>query len=965
MFLSERMATGRPILLPYFLALLGAGGSEPGLRVEHPHEPRLSGRVRVAVPQGFAPYAFFDELNEPAGFLVDLLRRIGAESEFLFRFVPLEPAETGRSLREGRVDLVPEIGSGGSPEDLLAGSPILEVPQSIFRNRIHRSDLHGIGDLRTHRVAIETGNPLLRTLNENRTFPLRRVQSVLEGMLLLDQGRVDAFVCVRHAGVSVLNRFGFDRIDLGDEEILPRRPVRFLVRRDSKPLLDTIEELSRRLRAEGFYKELARNWLHASPLLLSKRAELPFWASFLIGALLLLAGGIFTWNRSLRARIQRVSKRLEAVHKRWELAVFASRDGVWDWRTGEEEVWTNDRWLTMLGYAPGERPVTYSLWESLLHPKDSPRILDRLQEVLKGREDIYEVEGRLRCKDGSWKWILMAGTVVERDGGGRALRMIGTHKDIDARRRIQEVLERERRHFIGGPVVVFQWRNEPGWPVSYVSPNVVRIFGREAEAFLSGEVPYAEVVHPEDLERVAAEVESYSKQGVESFERIYRVLHVDGSVRWVHDFTIVGRDEEGALESFSGHLIDITERRRAEEESKRLEAQVLQAQKFESLGILAGGIAHDFNNLLTGILGHADLLGGVLVENEEARTWVRRIQQAARQAADLSRQMLVYSGGGGFRVEAVDLNEVVNEVLPILRSALSKKIRIVTQLSEELPPIGADRSQVRQVVMNLVTNAAESFEDGVGRIEILVFLRKGTDPDFPRGKMYGRPPGTGDCVCLRVEDNGAGMDDEIQDRIFDPFFTTKFTGRGLGLAAVLGIVRTHRGGILVRSRKGSGTAFLVYWPVSENLETSLVFESTDGVGEMEEDTSELGARILVVEDEAGIRDLAKTTLERAGCEVVTASNGREALEVFRASEERFSLVLLDLTMPVMGGEECLMELRALDPEIPIILSSGFSEQEVERRFRESCREGRIRFLLKPYRARDLRMAVRGILAGPE
>ncbi len=406
----------------------------------------------------------------------------------------------------------------------------------------------------------------------------------------------------------------------------------------------------------------------------------------------------------------------------------------------------------------------------------------------------------------------------------------------------------------------------------------------------------------------------------------------------------------------SGNISLAVERKKAEEERRELEEQVRHTQKLESLGVLAGGIAHDFNNLLTGILGNADMALLELNERDPASESVRAIRDAAERAADLSRQMLAYSGKGRFVIEPIDLNDVINEMSHLLEASLSKSAVVRFDLAGNLPLITGDATQIRQIIMNLMTNASDAIGDHNGVITLRTHATECDRFDLSQGYVGEELP-EGTYVCIEVEDSGAGMDEETVSRIFDPFFTTKFTGRGLGLAAVLGIVRAHKGTISVESSPGAGTTFRVLVPISTDEDAVAAVQ--EAAKESRSAWNAEAGTVLLVDDEPTVRRVTQKMLERAGFDVVTASDGLKALEAYRKHAENIVCVLLDLTMPNMGGEETFRELRKLNPDLRIILSSGYGEKEITSRF---VGEGLAGFIQKPYLAAKLVTKVRDALS---
>ncbi len=506
----------------------------------------------------------------------------------------------------------------------------------------------------------------------------------------------------------------------------------------------------------------------------------------------------------------------------------------------------------------------------------------------------------------------------------------------------------ERVLFVRGPVVVFKWRNAEGWPVEYVSPNAAEVFGHDAAAFRSGGVAYAAVVHPDDLGRVGAEVAQATGSGATSFvHEPYRIVHADGSTRWLHDVTQILRDDDGTPTHYLGYVVDISQRMRAEEEKRLLERQLLHAQKLESLGVLAGGVAHDFNNLLTGILGQTVLARRRL---EGARpdidALLAQVERLAERAADLTRQLLAYSGEGRFVVEPTDLVELVQELAGMLDAVVSKKARLRLVL-EPVHAVEADRAQLHQLVMNLLTNASDALAGRPGDITV-----RTREEQIDSHRFDTLPPiAPGRYVVLEVADQGEGMSEAVQARLFEPFFSTKETGRGLGMAAISGILKSHGGGVLVCSAPGQGSTFTVYLPVSARPVSSrpqpLPAGPLDAVG-----------TVLVVDDEPSLRLLTSEILHDLGFETVLAANGREALEQLRASAAPIVLIILDMMMPVMDGAETLRAIRALELDVPVVMTSGYDETSAISQFAPGQVAG---FLQKPFRPDDVEAAVRRAL----
>jgi two-component system, cell cycle sensor histidine kinase and response regulator CckA len=414
-------------------------------------------------------------------------------------------------------------------------------------------------------------------------------------------------------------------------------------------------------------------------------------------------------------------------------------------------------------------------------------------------------------------------------------------------------------------------------------------------------------------------------------------------------------DGQGGAVTVIGVARDLTERRAVAIERQRLESQVHHAQRLDSLGVLAGGIAHDFNNLLVGVLGNAGLALMDLPAEAPARVAVQQIELAARRAAGLTHQMLAYSGRGSLIREPILLGNLVGEMVQLLEAAIPKSVSIAFEVVSDPPAFEGDAAQMQQVVMNLITNAAEAMGGRSGVISIQVGFADGRSLELDEF-VVGAPLGPGTYAYLTVCDEGIGMDPSTRDRMFEPFFTTKFTGRGLGLAAVLGIVRGHRGTLTVKTGLGKGSCFRVLIPAPGG-QVRVPTRSPDSESSIEPCSDH--ALILVVDDEEVVRALAAQALERAGFATLLARDGREAVDLIRERGKEVAAVVLDLTMPNLGGAEAFRQIREMRSDLPVILSSGYLAAEATERFSTL---GFFGFVQKPYLPQDLVRTVQEAVA---
>jgi PAS domain S-box-containing protein len=501
------------------------------------------------------------------------------------------------------------------------------------------------------------------------------------------------------------------------------------------------------------------------------------------------------------------------------------------------------------------------------------------------------------------------------------------------------------------------WESDDQGRLTYCSPQVEQILGYTPEE-MRGKTPLETCV-PEERERQGHGLAKLMRsprpiRGLEVWH-----LRKDGRrvCLAVNGFPVSGPG--GALRGFRGVIQDVTDRRREEEERVRMLDEVHQARRVESLGVLAGGIAHDFNNLLAAVLGNADLALAELAEGARARPLVEQIHKAAVHAAELTRQMLTYAGRGTVAIERVDVSETVRDMSQLLGASIPKKVDLSFELADGLPAVEADPAQLRQIVMNLVVNGAEAAGDAAGR----VMVRTGpggdaaaADADLVLGGLERGRQG----VLLEVADTGCGMDPDTLRRAFDPFFSTKFTGRGLGLAAVRGIVLRHKGALAVRSRPGGGSRFRVLFPEAGPAPAAAPAPAPgarSGAADPPAAWRGSGA-VLVVDDEEQVRTMAARMLAALGFTALAAAGGREAAELVAAGGAEIRAVLLDLTMPEMDGRETLARLRALRGDLPVILCSGYDLLEHTERYADLALSG---FLQKPYRVAELASALRTAL----
>ena len=554
-------------------------------------------------------------------------------------------------------------------------------------------------------------------------------------------------------------------------------------------------------------------------------------------------------------------------------------------------------------------------------------------------------ESRHQRKDGTSFPVEIYANYFEFDGQGYNLALV---RDITERKQTEKSLKESEERFrmlVDNSWDIIFVLNHDGC-FEFVSPSWEKHFGVPTCEVMGNH--FAQFIHPDDIPLCAGHLSKVLANGTADTSPPFRVQTSIGSYRLFESNGIAYEDASGR-KLYLGTGRDTTDRTQAEDERLKLEQQLLHAQKLESLGVLAGGIAHDFNNILMAIIGNADLALMRVNRESPAVENLHRIEQAAARAADLAKQMLAYSGKGKFVVETIDLNRLLEEMLHMLEVSISKKAVLRLNLHSPLPVVEADATQMRQIVMNLVINASEAIGDKSGVIAITTGCMD-CDHRYLKDVWLDENITEGLYVYLEIADSGCGMDQETLSKIFDPFFTTKFTGRGLGMAAVLGIIRGHKGAIKVYSEVGRGSTFKVLLPASGKPPE--LFNGEPGTHAWQG-----SGTVLLVDDEETVRAIGSEMLKELGFTTITACDGREALAIFKQTPD-ISCVILDLTMPHMDGEQCFRELRLLNPDVKVIMSSGYNEQEVTQKF---VGKGLAGFVQKPYKLSVLQETVKYVL----
>ncbi|MBE2201449.1 MAG: PAS domain S-box protein [Anaerolinea sp.] len=626
---------------------------------------------------------------------------------------------------------------------------------------------------------------------------------------------------------------------------------------------------------------------------------------------------------------------LRESQERLALVVQGANVGLWDWIVPTGELVLNEQWALMLDYTPQEITPRFETWQQLLHPDDAPAVMAALEAHLRGATPRYEAQYRLRMKSGAWKWVLDKGVVVQRDAAGVPLRALGMHVDIQESEQLkQELREHEERlrSLINATPDTICFKDGDGrWLIA--NDAALQLFQLEdvdyrgkTDAELAGFSPFYR-----EAFLTCQQTDEVAWQGAPLSRGDEVIPRPDGSCKVYDVIKAPLFDDDGRRKGLVVLGRDITERKQAEEALR-------QAQKTESLGVLAGGVAHDFNNLLVAMLGQTSLALAKLRPESPARPHVEKAVHAAERAADLTRQMLAYSGRGHFETRPIHLNHLIGENLHLFQASLPKNVTWRTELAVELPLIQVDPGQMQQVIMNLIINSAQALEGSPGMVTVVTGVQMVAEHSARYEHYTGQKLTPGLYVTLEVHDNGRGMDAAMLPKVFDPFFTTKETGRGLGLAAVLGIVRGHHGGLYVYSELNRGTTFKLLFPVSQEAPGISPGATPSAVPQTR-------SVALVIDDEEPVREAIADILATVNIEVLMAATGADGVALYRERMADIDLILLDLSMPGMNGEETFQQLRQINPQARVVLSSGYNQVEAMRHF---AGKGLAAFLQKPF-----------------
>lgn len=803
------------------------------------------------------------------------------------------------------------------------------------------------------RIVVESRQILLRNgdgadglLQVNRDITERkRFEDALKASeerfrLLFDEGPLGAAMTDNNLKILQANQALCGMLGYAKEELEGRSILDLTLPED----IDRCLDLARGI-AEGSAAphELEKRYV-------SKRGEV-IWAHLTVGVIRHSDGRIIHLGLIENITEQKATEEaLRQSEEHFRFMADSIPNLVWAASPEGEVIYNNARALGYMGTTPegaqGDR------WAHYIHPEDAGRAKDMWQEaVAEGKE--YKAELRVRrASDGQYRWHLVH-ALPQRDGEGRVARWFGTATDIDDLRVTEAALrESEARYRAltdSVPEIIFMATGEGG--NEFCNRRWYDYTGFTPEQ--TAGYRWADAMHPDDRDRAHAAWVECGRSG-RNLDIEYRFRRADGVYRWFRGHAQPIRDSAGKVIKWFGICVDI-------DDQKRHEEVLRQTQKLESVGLLAGGIAHDFNNLLAVIIGNTSLVLPQVYGDDAER--LQAVVHAGEKGSELTRQLLAYAGRGRLTLEDVNCSEIMRSIEDLMRFSIPKKVELRVALQDNLPAVRADGSQVQQVAMNLVINAAEAIGNKeAGVVSLSTSLRHLDPPEAAsiQPTTGGERPAPGTYVCLEVTDSGTGMDASVRSRIFDPFFSTKFLGRGLGLSAVAGIVRSYGGFIEVESTPGQGSTFRVNLPAVNYPGVSEAAPKAEMVKLRQQAPAPDSGTVLVVDDDAAVRRFVSDALKHYGYDVLQAADGKSALSVFQKNAGRISAVFLDLIMPVLGGDDIIEDLHRLRPGVKIVLTSGYDVERAER----LVGKGRFAaFLQKPYTAARLAEAVQKAMHG--
>ncbi|MDD5303105.1 MAG: transporter substrate-binding domain-containing protein [Elusimicrobia bacterium] len=908
-------------------------------------------RIIIGTEMAYPPYSFLDDAGRPAGYNVDMARAVAeaAGLDIELRIGPWD--EIRKALADGKIQAI--VGMFQSPQRAAKFDftpPFTEVEHAIFV----RSDARGPGSkegLRGKAIIAMRGDIMHDyALDEGFSPNLTLTETLPEALRLLSSGKSDCVLAAKLPGLYWSRTLNLANIRAVGPP-LRVLPYGFAVGKGNRALLARLSEGLVTVQTTGRHAEITAQWI--DPLVppgIPLRRVL-FYAALVLAPLLLSLALALLWSRTLASQVAARTAELRSRNMLLSAMEEVSIDGILVVDERGAILSFNKRFIELWGIPSGvaetgvdENPLQFVAQQN----KDPEAFYSRVKYLYAHKDEKSRDE--LQLKDGR-AFDRFSSPMFGPDGG--YLGRVWFFRDITERKRAEEALreseERFKRLFFEAPLGIALIESLTGH-IEEVNPMFAKIAGRTKGEMAS--IDWMSITHPDDVQEDLDKMALLNAGKISRFSMEKRFLHPDGAAVWVNMTIARVEVEDKAHPHHLCMIEDITARKQAEDERQKLQSQLAQSQKIDSVGRLAGGVAHDFNNLLTAIKGYGEFVRDALPSEDPRRADVVEILSAADRAASLTRQLLAFSRRQILSPQVVDINKIVGDMTNMLGRLIGEDVKLAAQLASAPCLVQVDPGQAEQVIMNLTINARDAMPKG-GTITVateIVRLDEGffaAHPDLRRGPL----------VCLSVRDTGCGMTDDVKSRIFEPFFTTKGKGEGtgLGLSTVFGIIKQSGAEIEVESAPGRGTTFRIYFPQIEPA-------AQDKKANAGEDRPARGHEtVLVVEDEGAILRLMERALIATGYTVLTAADGREALKVLERHAKPVDLLVTDVVMPGMSGRELAQEIARRNMARRTLFISGYTDDAI---VRHGVLEPGLAFLYKPFSPAALLRKLREVLDGP-
>ena len=928
-----------------------------------------TGILRSASELDYPPFSVIKPDGTADGFSVQLLTEVTKAVGLKVRF-EVGPWHTiKQELMDGDLDVLP-LASYSDERDRVFdfSAPYLRMHGTIFVRKGEDS-ITSEADLKDREVLVMEGDTAHEYAVTHRlTDKLILTPSFEEAMTQLSAGKHDAVIIQQLVGLQLIQKLKIKNLvdisSLMQENLKPQaKPLSgfeqkfcIAVGEGNRDLLDLLNEGLTIVISNGTYQALYNKWF--GPILPGPKVSLQQilkYLAYVLVPLVIITSLFIMWllKTQVRKKIKELSfanQRLADSEQRFQLAMEFANDGLFDWNLKTNEIYYSPVWKRLVGYEDEELPNDFSVWERLTAPDDVQRSWEMQQELINRERDRFEIEFRMKHKEGYWVDILSRANAIF-DEEGEAVRIVGTHVDISHRKKYENDLKKSEKRYKSAQ----RMGNVGNWEYDIANEN---FWGSDQAKRIYGFDPGGRNFTVDQVENCIPDRDNVHQSLIDLIEKKtpynieFEIHPVSGpDKRTIRSVAQVLNDASGEPLKVIGVIQDITEQRKSQEEKENLEKALRQARKLEAIGRLAGGVAHDFNNMLSIILGNCEMVIDDLDPSAPSIKNLKEIYRAAERSADLTRQLLAFARKQTISPKIINLNTAIEGMLKMLKRLMGEDIELVWKPHGDLWKVKMDPTQIDQILANFCVNSRDAIKD-IGKV-IIETGNVSFDWDYCRTNHEFVP---GDFVMLAFSDDGMGMDDKTLEQIFDPFFTTKKTGEGtgLGLATIYGIVKQNNGFIHVYSEPDQGTVFKVYFPKSE------VFgRETPGTDEMVRTGNET---ILLVEDDQSILVVISKMLQRMGYKVLSASRPSEAIEISNAVlSGDIQLLMTDVVMPEMNGRELARALSRKHPGLECLYMSGYTANVVAHR---GILEEGVNFINKPFSKETLSIKLRQVLDAP-